>query len=70
MDVRRFPEHLTLLWEAPGNVEEEEVNNFVCGTGWNSVKQIRPGASGALRACLGWGCAESWDQCLTWYSST
>lgn len=28
MDVRRFPEHLTLLWEAPENVEEE-VNNFV-----------------------------------------
>lgn len=26
MDVWRFPEHLTLLWEAP---EKVEVNNFV-----------------------------------------
>lgn len=38
MDVRRFPEHLTLVWEAPENAEED-VNNFVFGTGWNRLNK-------------------------------
>lgn len=38
MDVRRFPEHLTLVWEAPENAEED-VNNFVFGIGWNRLNK-------------------------------